>query len=296
MIVPLSIVCTQRMTAVQNLIELKGSTWYSNFAWRPGKLFDNVNRALTIFISNESIKNEVSTTNYIKWNSDTRSQLFPTLKFLNWSRKRSSFWIPKICNELEMSILNKIISSNSSVLHLLSKGSGNRVYYRTTGGLYWKIFTNFPPKFYLNGKEGNSSRETSFLIKEKGQDILCVGLLSSNLFWYWYTVTSNLRDLNPSDIQGFKFPSTVLNDSALMKLSKTYIEDLEKKSVMLTRIQKQTGETQTQSFKISMSKPIIDAIDTALAKHFDFTEEELDFIINYDIKYRMGKELDEDEE
>ncbi len=28
-----------------------------------------------------------------------------------------------------------------------------------------------------------------------------------------------------------------------------------------------------------------------LAEHYGFTEEELDFIINYDIKYRMGKEL-----
>jgi hypothetical protein len=27
-----------------------------------------------------------------------------------------------------------------------------------------------------------------------------------------------------------------------------------------------------------------------------FTPEELDFIINYDIKYRMGKELEGDEE
>jgi hypothetical protein len=27
-----------------------------------------------------------------------------------------------------------------------------------------------------------------------------------------------------------------------------------------------------------------------------FTHEELDFIINYDIKYRMGKELDNGEE
>ncbi len=39
------------------------------------------------------------------------------------------------------------------------------------------------------------------------------------------------------------------------------------------------------------SKPIIDQIDTVLARHYGFTEEELDFIINYDIKYRMGKEL-----
>ena len=27
------------------------------------------------------------------------------------------------------------------------------------------------------------------------------------------------------------------------------------------------------------------------AKYYGFTEEELDFIINYDIKYRMGDEL-----
>jgi hypothetical protein len=34
-----------------------------------------------------------------------------------------------------------------------------------------------------------------------------------------------------------------------------------------------------------------------VAQHYDFTDEELDFIINYDIKYRMGRnagELDEE--
>jgi len=28
----------------------------------------------------------------------------------------------------------------------------------------------------------------------------------------------------------------------------------------------------------------------ALAEHYGFTDEEMDFIINYDIKYRMGRE------
>ena len=40
-----------------------------------------------------------------------------------------------------------------------------------------------------------------------------------------------------------------------------------------------------------VGKTIIDEIDELLAKHYGFTEEELDFIINYDIKYRMGDEL-----
>ena len=43
-----------------------------------------------------------------------------------------------------------------------------------------------------------------------------------------------------------------------------------------------------------LSKPIIDEIDRILAQHYGFTDEELDFIINYDIKYRMGKDEGED--
>ena len=35
-------------------------------------------------------------------------------------------------------------------------------------------------------------------------------------------------------------------------------------------------------------------IDILLASHYGFTEEGLDFIINYDIKYRMGDELNEE--
>ena len=34
-------------------------------------------------------------------------------------------------------------------------------------------------------------------------------------------------------------------------------------------------------------------MDILLAQHYNFTQEELDYIINYDIKYRMGKTSDE---
>jgi hypothetical protein len=40
---------------------------------------------------------------------------------------------------------------------------------------------------------------------------------------------------------------------------------------------------------------IIDEIDGVLAKHYAFTDEELDFIVNYDIKYRMGRDAGEEE-
>ena len=41
---------------------------------------------------------------------------------------------------------------------------------------------------------------------------------------------------------------------------------------------------------------IIDQIDCVSAEHYGLTDEELDFIINYDIKYRMGRGSVEEEE
>jgi hypothetical protein len=50
-----------------------------------------------------------------------------------------------------------------------------------------------------------------------------------------------------------------------------------------------------QEFYPASTKPILDEIDCVLAGHYKFTAEELDFIINYDIKYRMGVDDGSDE-
>ncbi len=49
------------------------------------------------------------------------------------------------------------------------------------------------------------------------------------------------------------------------------------------------GECRVPFYRQGASKSIIDAIDTVLAQHYGLTDEELDFIINYDSKYRMGE-------
>ena len=73
-------------------------------------------------------------------------------------------------------------------------------------------------------------------------------------------------------------------------------EDLQRKCVRRVYNYKTSGRVEYDEFYMKLSKPIIDEIDKVLAKHYGFTEEELDFIINYDIKYRMGDELNEEGE
>lgn len=53
------------------------------------------------------------------------------------------------------------------------------------------------------------------------------------------------------------------------------------------------GDIVYQEFYPRLSKHVIDKIDRVLARNYWFAEEELDFIINYDMKYRMGRDADQ---
>ena len=293
MILPLSLVSTQRMKIAQDILSQNNrNCWYSNYSWRPSKLFETVNRALTIFVTTPSKEKSLFTTCYQKFNADTRDLLFSNFHYVKVDNY-NYFWLPKINQGIELSILDKFFSINTFINNFLKdKKEENQVYYRTTGGLYWKIFTNFAPKFIVDGKQGHSTRETWISTQDKIIIESLIAILSSDLFWWWYTATSNCRDLNPYDIYNFPVPKSALYDENVIDLGKKYLKNINKNSQMMKRQQKQTGITETQSFKVSLSKPIIDEIDKVLAEHYGFSEKELDFIINYDIKYRMGKELE----
>ena len=287
MVFPMALVCTQRMKIVQDLIEQNRDTWYANFAWRPAKLFDTVNRAISIFVALSSSTHQRFSSCYQKWGADNRSLLIHNINFAEIPKNKSFFWSPKISEEIEKALLQKVFNQKETLSYHLSN-SNYRIYYRTTGGLYWKVFTDVSPKFRINGKKSHSSRETWCSVNDKRKIASTIAILSSNLFWWYYTITTTCRDLNPYDIHNYPLPPSTLDDVKLDSLGKEYINDIEKNSTMLVRQQQQTGKTETQSFKIQKSKSIIDEIDRILAKHYKFTDEELDFIINYDIKYRMG--------
>ena len=217
MIVPLSLPSSQRMQVVQDLLEADHNAWYANYAWRPAKLFDTVNRALTVFVITPSTDGHTFSTNYQKWTSDDRDGLFERLAYAEAPRKRPACWVPKIGDPRERQILDKCLAVRTSVKHFTGK-SEHRVYYRTDGGLYWKVFTDFAPAFVLNGRKGHSSRETWFTLGKKEHVRPTIAALSSDVFWWWYTVTSNVRHLNPFDVQNFPLPEAALADPALRDL------------------------------------------------------------------------------
>jgi hypothetical protein len=195
---------------------------------------------------------------------------------------------------MERGIFDKCIAAGTTMRRFMAR-SENRVYYRMTGGLYWKVFTDFAPAFRVEGRAGHSSRETAFTLARAEHVRPAVALLSSSLFWWWYTIRSNGRDLNPSDIQSFPVLPSALDDPELARLGAAYLDDLKQNSATTVRHQKQTGRTETQSFRVRKSKPLLDEINRVLAGHYGFTDAELDFLIHYDVKYRIGGNVEDRE-
>jgi hypothetical protein len=170
MIVPLSLVSTQRMKCVQDLLEAGRHVWYANFSWRPARLFAAVNRAVTLFVTTASDQPRTWTTAYQKWRSRDRLELMRRIRYVEAPRHRPSFWVPKLSDKCERPLLDRLLRIPTVVQDFLGtrEEADCRIYYRTDGGLYWKVFTDFAPSFSLDGRAGRSSRQTWLTVAEPG--------------------------------------------------------------------------------------------------------------------------------
>jgi hypothetical protein len=83
----------------------------------------------------------------------------------------------------------------------------------------------------------------------------------------------------------FSYPEDSVVVDTLQQLCQQLMEDFQRHARHLKR-----GNTGSYTIYAKKSKPIIDEIDRVLANHYGFTSEELDFIINYDRKYRIGSD------
>lgn len=296
MIIPISSICTDRMIEYQKILNT-GNCWNSLYAERPSKLFSGAEVQLVITLMNNTTSNNTFSSTYYKWGVDYRDYLFENISYApiqNFLRKGS---FPKIGSNTELGILSKLNKQKKTISHLQTKNTSHLVSYRNAGGRYYKVILNYEPAFIINGKQKRSSTY-QFLYFESQviADALCAVMNSSLFFWYWLMFSDTWHMVN-REIGSFPIEIDTDLIKKLFSLNKKLMTDLKTHSI--SRIEnrnKGIDKIEFTQFNVRESKPIIDEIDTVLAKHYGFTDEELDFIINYDIKYRMGKELENEDE
>jgi len=298
LIMQLSSISTRNMTPLHNFVLSRCADLYiSSYAERPQQLFTGACIPLAIMIGRRNDTNRLNcttlTTGVYRWHESERNTLFQRLQYCKHSDviTASHFFIPKIQSVLELSIYEKFFTQDPISKYRLSTINDNSIYYRTAGGRYWKVILNFP-----FGNESTANKVSSF--GHKLPAIVAVSILSSNLFWWYYIISFDLYNLKDYILFDFRFSYDTADPITLQKLThlgKQLMSDYRKNSNQKTVFIRSKQQYATYpEYLPRLSKPIIDEIDRVLAKHYGFSEEELDFIINYDIKYRMGKDTEEE--
>ena len=291
MIVPSASVCTPRMSKLEDVLAASSSSvWVSLWDERPSKLFDGVDTQLAIqLMSKGEGVNGCHVTAMRHWNADERKNIFDCIEYGFVSERFANVY-PKSASKIEKSLLQKM-TRHSNALEQFYVPCESPVYYKNAGGRYWRLIKSFPTGFSSEKGATKTTTEKVFHVLKNDVQFIVAALSSSLFYWFWRCF-SNCRHLTDRELAVFPLPvgSNELK-KRLTLCGHQYEKSLQKYKTILSTYNKQSGKVVQDQYHVYKSKPIIDEIDELLAKHYGFTEEELDFIINYDIKYRMGDEL-----
>lgn len=297
MIVPISLTGNKKMEQTIKLLKNK-NLWLSFYSGdtHPGTLFNGVQQNLCVFIYDNSKERNLFTTDFIRFadSSGERHYLF-TAK-INYVKNDIEDFVLKIGNSLKATIMNKIFSySIFNSLAIINDTGKDYIYYHDVVHYWIKAFSE-APYFRREGEKPSVSGHYKKFYCNMDIKSIMTAVLSSSIFYMWYISKSNCRDFSKDDLLNFRLNLNANNSESLNNIravSNAFISDLNKNKV-LVKYSKASGNVEYEQYWVTKSKLFIDQIDILLAKYYCFTEEELDYIISYDIKYRMGSELEED--
>lgn len=282
-IIPISITSSEAVTGIHNLLESNCSIIkVSSYAVRPQPVFANacVDTAILYFIrdnkKNESI---LSTKMHRKSKDIGLSELLNNLQFIEIKDLKMPGKYPKIGTQMERTILKDIFGQNKKIYDFLDE-AGKPIFYRAAGGRYFKVITNYST---------NSSAEKSITLKQEYSNAIGA-IISSNLYFWYYQIISDNHNMKLNEICAFGIPELRPDTiSQLEEIYREYLADIENNA----NIRETTNYANIDSFKeykIGKSKHIIDRIDDIICPLYGLTAEEIDFIKNYEIKYRLSDE------
>ena len=284
MIVPLSGHSTRRMIPlIDNFYRSFSSVHLSTFSGdaNPSRLFDGVKFRLAIFIASHK-SGGIFTTRYMRWYAKERDHLFARLEYVPVGDLPLNTAIPKVSSSVHRRVLRKLAGHTSRIPKAgLPDG---RIFYHSAP-VNWIRAHSRPPYFHSARDGHKTSVKLKPLAVAENRRASTQAVLCSSTFFIWWLSRSDCYDLIKLQVAAFP----MVHSPRLAYLSSVLEEDMGQKTKRRVYHYRTTGRVEYDEFYMKLSKDVIDEIDRELAQHYGFTAKELDFILNYDIKYRLGR-------
>lgn len=278
MIVPLSITASDAMSGIHNLLLDNCDTIrVSSYGDRPKRIFESAEQQVSIISFRKTgtpCKQILTTSINKRYSDESLWVLLDNLRFTNSLGHIRNGRIPKLGNPIETNILSTLAKSDCELGNLYVNG-GSPIYYRKAGGRYYKLITTEPTY---------SSAEGSIEVDHTYRDAIAACMSTSLYYWFWL-IHSDWHNMRSSELSMFPIPKKKFTPSVIEKLRELYSEYLKD----LYRNSK-TMKSGLVCYYARKSKTIIDKIDRYVGKLYGLSDEEIEFIINYDIIYRNNDE------
>jgi hypothetical protein len=293
LIVQLTAVSSERLSALQDVLGKRGQLVVLPFPRRPESIFEGVEMPVVILLSMAGTPAEYLSARISRFYTLERATAMNSIRLTPHNTRLHGHRIAKFGNPLDIRVFSRLAKAKGIVDSLTSK-AGDGVLYYQEACRYWLKAINGLPFFSRNGKrmEPPHGRVIHFRTKNAAAFVAC--LLNSSLFYWYYSAFSDCEHVNDILLRSFPVPENIVDDD-WRKLAARLSKRLEQTASRKTIKTKQGHTIQYDEMKAAGAKDIIDEIDRAICNWYGFDADEIDSIINYDIKYRLGDAGETDE-
>jgi hypothetical protein len=287
LIVQLTSLSSERMHALQKTWLVGGISFVVPFPRRPESVFEGVEMPTAVWlrIAGGGARDSLATSSVRRFYTAEREHAIDATRLWRHQTKYLGFRIPKLGSEIGESVLARLVSSNT-VEMLVARGSSHRVFYQEACR-YWAKSSCFAPRFVRNGEAVDQPHGRTLTLSSEQAAGFVNCLLNSSLFYWYYSTLSDCEHINDGLVRGFPLP-TSWSDTDWVALSAMVDDALRQTAIAKTINTKQGHVIEYDEINGKQAAAVFAQADAALAATFCLTALEADYVLNYDIKYRMG--------
>lgn len=286
LIVQLSALSSNRMETLQGTLLQRGTLFALPFPRRPKSVFDGTEMPVAIILSLPAMHSVYITSATKRFYTSERDTALRDLAFVQHGIRDRDSRIAKIGSPLQRSIIEKV-QGHVKVLETLTANAGKWTVYYQEACRYWAKARYGSPHFRRDGIAIPPPHGRYIHFRSENAAAFAACLMNSSLFYFCYSVFCDCEHVNDSFVRSFHIPnawSLAPWEAMIHDLQEDMDRHAERKVIRTAQ-----GHTiEYDEIDAGLSKAFIDEIDRALAGTYGLGEEETDFILNYDIKYRMG--------
>jgi hypothetical protein len=219
-----------------------------------------------------------------------RDFLFPRIEFVPLVGQHiHPDQFPKVAAATQQAALVKATTvGDDTIGDFLSRQVSAHFVFYEEATRYWVKATVGLPHYAKNGVVGAPAHGRYLQFGSRRAAHAACAVLNSSLFYVYFITYGDCIHLSDGLATSFPVNDAIMADKDLAALGSKLMADLRANAVTKTINTRDGDEITYAEFYASKSKPLIDEIDRIHSRHYGFTAEELDFVMNYDAKFRLA--------